>query len=194
MAVPHRAVVNFLASMATTPGLTATDVLVAVTTLSFDIAGLELWLPLTVGARVGGRQPHEAADGRLLQARLDRARGDGAAGDAGDVAAAAGGGLGGRPGAADAVRRRSAAAGAGARSLLAGGGELWNLYGPTETTIWSTVERGGAGRAGDDRAADREHAGVCAGCGGAARAGGRAGRAVSSAGTGLAQGIWASRS
>ena len=45
--VPHRAVVNFLISMAREPGLTADDVLVAVTTLSFDIAVLELQLPLT---------------------------------------------------------------------------------------------------------------------------------------------------
>ena len=50
--VSHRAVVNFLSSMAREPGLTANDVLVAVTTLSFDIAVLELYLPLTVGATV----------------------------------------------------------------------------------------------------------------------------------------------
>jgi aryl carrier-like protein len=28
-----------------------------------------------------------------------------------------------------------------ARKLLEGGGELWNMYGPTETTIWSSVAR-----------------------------------------------------
>ncbi|HEY0781698.1 MAG TPA: AMP-binding protein, partial [Thermoanaerobaculia bacterium] len=50
--VRHAAVVNFLASMAREPGLSAADTLLAVTTLSFDIAGLELWLPLTVGGRV----------------------------------------------------------------------------------------------------------------------------------------------
>src|SRR5215470_15732779 len=50
--VPHRAVVNFLASMREQPGLTAGDRVVAVTTLSFDIAVLELLLPLAVGAEV----------------------------------------------------------------------------------------------------------------------------------------------
>ncbi|MGC9184541.1 MAG: amino acid adenylation domain-containing protein, partial [Thiomonas sp.] len=50
--VPHRAVVNLLRSMARTPGLHADDALLAVTTLSFDIAVLELLLPLAVGARV----------------------------------------------------------------------------------------------------------------------------------------------
>src|SRR5207237_990526 len=48
----HRSVVNFLCSMRQQPGLTAQDVLVAVTTLSFDIAGLEIYLPLLVGARL----------------------------------------------------------------------------------------------------------------------------------------------
>ncbi len=50
--IPHRAVVNFLTSMAHTPGLAPDDLLVAVTTLSFDIAVLELFLPLIVGAQV----------------------------------------------------------------------------------------------------------------------------------------------
>ena len=50
--IPHRAVVNFLTTMAQRPGLTAEDRLVAVTTLSFDIAGLELYLPLITGAQV----------------------------------------------------------------------------------------------------------------------------------------------
>src|SRR5690606_5235577 len=48
--VTHAAVANFLAAMARQPGIAATDRLLAVTTLSFDIAGLELYLPLTHGA------------------------------------------------------------------------------------------------------------------------------------------------
>ena len=51
VAVQHAAVVNFLASMRRTPGLSGTDVLLAVTSLSFDICVLELLLPLSVGAR-----------------------------------------------------------------------------------------------------------------------------------------------
>src|SRR5690606_3829349 len=41
VAIPHRALVNFLTSMAAEPGFTAADSLLAVTTISFDIAGLE---------------------------------------------------------------------------------------------------------------------------------------------------------
>src|SRR5439155_9334236 len=50
--IPHRALANFLWTMRDRPGLTSDDVLVAVTTLSFDIAGLELYLPLVAGGRV----------------------------------------------------------------------------------------------------------------------------------------------
>jgi len=49
--IEHRALVNFLVSMQREPGIKSQDVLLAVTTLSFDIAGLELWLPLSVGAQ-----------------------------------------------------------------------------------------------------------------------------------------------
>src|SRR6185295_17833313 len=50
--ITHRSLVNFLGSMSRRPGLGERDVLLAVTTFSFDIAGLELFLPLLVGARV----------------------------------------------------------------------------------------------------------------------------------------------
>src|SRR6201999_1570335 len=50
--IPHRAVINFLHSMRREPGLTAADTLLSVTSISFDIAGLEIFLPLTVGARI----------------------------------------------------------------------------------------------------------------------------------------------
>ena len=91
----------------------------------------------------------EAADGRAAGGGCWSERGDGDAGDAGDVAAAAGGGLGGDAAAEGAVRRRGAAARSWPSGCCARGGALWNLYGPTETTIWSTVG------AGASRAASR---------------------------------------
>ncbi|MCP4657816.1 MAG: AMP-binding protein, partial [bacterium] len=69
--ISHRALVNFLHSMRRRPGLTADDVLMAVTTLSFDIAGLELYLPLLVGARVELASRGLAADGAALSRRLE---------------------------------------------------------------------------------------------------------------------------
>ena len=57
--VSHRALANFVASMAERPGLTADDAVLGLTPLTFDIAGLEIFLPLSVGARVviAGREP-----------------------------------------------------------------------------------------------------------------------------------------
>jgi len=48
--IQHQAVVNLLLAARANPGLDETDIFAAVTTLSFDIAGLELYLPLCVGA------------------------------------------------------------------------------------------------------------------------------------------------
>ncbi|HYH45583.1 MAG TPA: condensation domain-containing protein, partial [Thermoanaerobaculia bacterium] len=68
--IPHGALVNFLASMSEQPGLGQHDVLLAVTSLSFDIAGLELYLPLLAGARVDLASREVAADGGALLARV----------------------------------------------------------------------------------------------------------------------------
>ena len=63
--------VNFLESMGREPGLCAEDVLVAVTTLSFDIAGLELFLPLIKGAQVVIAGREAVVDGRSLAKLLE---------------------------------------------------------------------------------------------------------------------------
>jgi amino acid adenylation domain-containing protein len=138
--VPRGAFTNFLRSMAHTPGLGEGDRLLAVTTTTFDIAGLELFLPLWVGATVAIADRDTSADPRLLRARLEsepftvmqatpatwRLLVD--AGWQGDGRLRMF--IGGEP-----LNPELQA------KLLARGGELWNLYGPTETTVWSTVER-----------------------------------------------------
>ena len=138
--VPHRAVVNFLTSMAHEPGLAADDVLVAVTTLSFDIAVLELQLPLTLGATVVIASREQAVDGRALRTLLEQHRATlmqatpvtwrlllEAGWQAGKGFKALVGGEGLPKDLAD--------------QLIASGIELWNMYGPTETTVWSTCAR-----------------------------------------------------
>ena len=141
VAVPHRAVVNFLTSMAVTPGLTVDDRLAAVTTLSFDIAVLEVLLPLVVGATLVLVPRDTAIDGAALRDLL-AARActvmqatpatwrllltaDWTGGPAGFRALCGGEAL--DAGLAAALRERV--------------GALWNLYGPTETTVWSTAHR-----------------------------------------------------
>ncbi len=141
--IPHRAVVNFLTAMREKPGITAEDRLLAVTTLTFDIAGLELFLPLTAGARVVIASQDVVVDGTLLhhllvstgatvmQATPATWRLLLAAGWSGtrDLKILCGG---------EALSRDLA------DELLPRCSALWNLYGPTETTIWSTIRRIGS--------------------------------------------------
>ena len=138
--LPHRALTNFLCTMAKEPGLEAGETLLAVTTLSFDIAGLELYLPLVTGARVVIASHEVATDGRRLgQAIVEHGVSTMQATpatwrlllEAGWEAPAGlkvlcGGEL---------FPREVA------ERLLGQGAEVWNLYGPTETTIWSAVHR-----------------------------------------------------
>ncbi|MEO8443557.1 MAG: amino acid adenylation domain-containing protein [Gammaproteobacteria bacterium] len=146
--VPQRAVVNFLTSMALksdrSPGMAATDRVLAVTTLAFDIAVLDLLLPLIVGARTVIAAEDDVRDPDRLIALLDAA----------DITVLQAtpalwrnlltAGWEGRPGlrmlcGGEALDRELAT------QLLRRGGELWNLYGPTETTVYSCAERVGDG-------------------------------------------------
>src|SRR5258708_7087901 len=68
--ITHANLVNFLVSMQKEPGLKSSDSLLAVTTLSFDIAGLEFYLPLITGAKIILASRAEASDGRRLLDRL----------------------------------------------------------------------------------------------------------------------------
>ena len=138
--LPHVAVVNFLLSMQERPGITAADRLCAVTTLSFDIAVLELLLPLTVGARIEIADPATAADGMELARLLDSSQASMLQATPATWRMLLDAGWQSRPGmtmlcGGEALSRELA------DRLLAGGGTLWNMYGPTETTIWSSVEK-----------------------------------------------------
>ena len=140
VAIEHLALVNFLRSMQREPGFDANDTLLAVTTLSFDIAGLELYLPLISGGKVVIASREDTHDPARLMERMDESKCT--------VMQAT-----------PATWRGLIEAGwSGSRKLkiLCGGEscppdlaeelltrcrELWNMYGPTETTVWSTVSR-----------------------------------------------------
>jgi amino acid adenylation domain-containing protein len=137
--IPHRALVNFLWTMRERPGLDADDVLVAVTTLSFDIAGLELYLPLIVGARIVlARQ--ETSNPRALASLLDRAGATVMQATPTTWRMLLDSDWPGRAG-LKALCGGEALPQSLADRLLEVGVELWNMYGPTETTIWSTCKR-----------------------------------------------------
>lgn len=138
--LPHRAVANFIAGMQLAPGIDADDRLLAVTTLSFDIAVLELLLPLSAGAQVVLADRDVASDGVALQNLLASSGATFMQATPATWRLLLDAGWAGDP-------RLKVLCGGEALSpdlasqLLPRCGSLWNMYGPTETTIWSTCAR-----------------------------------------------------
>ncbi|WP_424533870.1 amino acid adenylation domain-containing protein [Sphaerisporangium viridialbum] len=135
--VPHRALTNLLVAMRESLGAGPLDRWLAVTSPSFDISGLEMSLPLVTGGRVVVAGPGVARDGEALAGLIERSgvthaqltpSGWRVLLDAGfdgpEVTALVGG---------EALPPPLAA------ELRSRAGRLWNMYGPTETTIWSTA-------------------------------------------------------
>ncbi|WP_447599366.1 amino acid adenylation domain-containing protein [Nitrospira sp. Nam80] len=138
--IAHRSVVNFLWAMQALLGLSARDRVVAVTSLSFDIAVLEVFLPLMVGAEMALAEAETASDGTKLMHWVEATHPTvmqatpatwrmlleaGWQGLAGGTLLCGGEAL-----APDLAARLGRA-----------GTALWNVYGPTETTVWSAAQR-----------------------------------------------------
>ncbi len=136
--LPHRAVVNFLKSMQREPGLKASDSLLAVTTLSFDIAVLELYLPLITGARVVLASREDAADGARLLTLLNGVTVMQATPASWRLLLEAG--WQGSPSFTALIGGEALPLDV-AKTLASKVGALWNMYGPTETCVWSTLWR-----------------------------------------------------
>ncbi|MFJ3232908.1 amino acid adenylation domain-containing protein [Streptomyces sp. NPDC086787] len=136
--VSHGALTNFVAGMRRSLGFSAADRLAAVTTIAFDIAALELFLPLTTGARVVLATRDHVADPQALLDLVARA---------GVTVMQA------TPALWQMLTTHDAERLAGLRVLTGGealprplaeklsahAAQVVNLYGPTETTIWSTL-------------------------------------------------------
>ncbi len=137
--ITHGAVANFLAAMREEIGMASSDTLVAVTTLSFDISGLELYLPLCVGARVVVADRDTVTDGVALAGLLERTRATVMQATPATWRMLLDGGW--SPGALKLLCGGEALPPELASRLSSGSAELFNLYGPTETTIWSTASR-----------------------------------------------------
>ncbi|SLM49151.1 putative Multi-domain non-ribosomal peptide synthetase [Nitrospira japonica] len=138
--IRHGSLTNFLWAMKDQPGCVSRDVMLSVTTLSFDIAALELYLPLLVGARVELVSRAVAMDGWRLARTLEAVQPtimqatpatwrllleSGWSGSSSLTALCGGEAL--PPDLASLLLKRVKV--------------LWNMYGPTETTVWSTMDR-----------------------------------------------------
>jgi amino acid adenylation domain-containing protein len=138
--IEHRSVVNFLKAIHNVPGLSESDKLLSVTTLSFDIAGLEIYGPLTIGGHVILASRAAALDGVSLASLLEESQATVMQATPATWRLLLESGWRGLPGlrifcGGEALPRDLA------NKLLETGAEVWNLYGPTETTIWSTVAK-----------------------------------------------------
>ena len=135
--IHHQALVNFLFSMADQPGLKAADRVLSLTSLSFDIAGLELYLPLIRGASVVLLKPHQNMDPQaLLQVIAEQQVSVIQATPSSwrmILDAAPAGALNGKT----VLCGGEALSAELAQRLIDQAGHVWNVYGPTETTIWS---------------------------------------------------------
>ncbi|HET9229074.1 MAG TPA: condensation domain-containing protein, partial [Thermoanaerobaculia bacterium] len=138
VALPHRAVASFLYAMAKRLGWDENEVVPALTTLTFDIAGLEIYLPLALGARVEVVDREEAADGSRLAARMAASGATVLQATPATWRLLLDSGWQGQPG-LQALCGGEALPWALASELRARGVELWNVYGPTETAVWSAA-------------------------------------------------------
>lgn len=131
---------NFLLSMQQRPGISNDDILLATTTISFDIAGLEIFLPLISGAKLVFCTTEESRDGFALLKLLKkhhvtmmqatpatwRMLLNSGWKEKLPLKILCGG---------EVLSQKLA------KQLLALSNELWNMYGPTETTIWSSIQQ-----------------------------------------------------
>jgi amino acid adenylation domain-containing protein len=136
--IQHQSLTNFLYAIGKQFDINEQDILLAVTTISFDIAALELYLPLIVGAKIILANREESSDGILLLEKLNQA------GVTVMQATPATWHLLLAAGWQKSHQLKILCGGEAlpcelAKQLLARGQSVWNLYGPTETTIWSTL-------------------------------------------------------
>ncbi len=138
--VRESAVVNFLHSMQRAPGFSASDVLLAVTTFSFDMAVLELLLPLVSGGTVVIAAKEVVQDVRRLIEAIQASKCTVMQGTPALWRALIDAGWEGQQ-SLKAICGGEALSRTLADQLLARCRELWNGYGPTETTVFSTIEK-----------------------------------------------------
>lgn len=136
--IHHMAVVNMLRSVIEQPGISMNDIVLAVTTIAFDISVVELWGALFAGAQIVIATADDARDGEALLDLIQRREVTLVQVTPATWNLLIESGWEGTPGlkcicGGEAMPRQLA------DELLIRCGELWNMYGPTETTVWSSI-------------------------------------------------------
>jgi amino acid adenylation domain-containing protein len=138
--ITHKNLVNFLCSMALEPGISENDRLLSITTISFDIAGLELYLPLIKGATLIIADHETARDGRLLLELIKKENISFLQATPTTWLMLLESGWS-KPLPLKALCGGEAMSIDLAKKLIGKCDTLWNMYGPTETTIWSSIKQ-----------------------------------------------------
>ncbi|BCE03391.1 amino acid adenylation domain-containing protein [Marinicellulosiphila megalodicopiae] len=139
--VEHQNLNNFLHSMQHKPGLTCKDTLLAVTSVSFDIHTLELFLPLLTGAQVIIASQQDVKDPVRLETLINKYQVN--------IMQAT-------PSTWKMLMQNDWTPSLPIKVLCGGEAlsvelknnllsqscvELWNMFGPTETAVWSSVQK-----------------------------------------------------
>ena len=138
--VEHGSVLNMLASMQRQPGFGSGDTMLAITTVTFDISVLEIFLPLVSGGRLVIAPVHATVDAEALIRLIENSGATVLQATPSSLRMLLDAGWTGVP------RLKILCGGEAwtenlAKELLARCGSLWNMYGPTETTVWSSVQK-----------------------------------------------------
>ena len=138
--ITHKNLVNFLCSMALEPGIFENDRLLSITTISFDIAALELYLPLIKGATLILADHETARDGRLLLELIEKEKINFLQATPTTWAMLLDSGW------SKSLPLKALCGGEAmtadlAKELIFKCDSVWNVYGPTETTIWSSIKQ-----------------------------------------------------
>jgi non-ribosomal peptide synthetase component F len=126
--------------MSEVPGVTSNDIVCAVAPITFDVISQEIYIPLIVGARVVFADSDTLRDGQALAELIDRKGATLTQPTPTRWRMLIDDGWQGRPGFKAQTGGEALTRGL-ADEILARGDELWNIYGLTETTVWSTADR-----------------------------------------------------
>ena len=138
--IGHQALTNFLTSIKAKPGISETDILYAVTTYSFDISILEFFTPLIAGAAVFVATNEVLSDPDLIIENLETIKPTIIQATPSFYQMLFNAGWKGNR-AIKILCGGDALSEALAKQLVQNSEQVWNMYGPTETTIWSTLKK-----------------------------------------------------